>query len=88
MKARRGSHAVVAFVRALVLSVGLAAAVSAQAQGKWTPGPAIPEGANEVIGAAVDGQVLVYGGQDTKSAAMGIFWKLDHGSPRKAAHTR
>ncbi len=78
--ARPSRYAVVAALRALVLSVGLAAAISAQAQGKWTQGPAIPQGANEVIGAAVNGQVLVYGGQDPKSAAMGIFWKFDPAS--------
>jgi N-acetylneuraminic acid mutarotase len=64
----------------LLLSAVFAVAAGAQAQGKWTQGPAIPEGANEVIGAAVNGQILVYGGQDTKSAAMGIFWKLDPAS--------
>src|SRR5262245_17884833 len=63
------SHAAVVFARVLVLLSGVAGAVTAHAQGKWTQGPAIPEGANEVIGAAVNGQMLVFGGQDTKSAA-------------------
>ena len=46
---------------ALVL-VALIPAV--HAQGVWKPGPPIPQGANEVIGAVVNGHILVYGGQD------------------------
>jgi N-acetylneuraminic acid mutarotase len=37
----------------------------------------ILQGANEVIGAAVEGQVLVHGGQDARSRPQGIFWKYD-----------
>jgi N-acetylneuraminic acid mutarotase len=54
-------------------------APAAHAQGKWRAGTPIPQGANEVIGAEIDGQVLVYGGQDPGNNAMGIFWKLDPG---------
>jgi hypothetical protein len=32
-------------------------------QGSWTPRKPIPQGANEVIGAAVDGLLYVYGGE-------------------------
>ena len=60
-----------------LLAAALLFATGAQAQGKWTPAAEIPEGANEVIGAAVNGQILVYGGQDAKSAAMGILWRFD-----------
>jgi N-acetylneuraminic acid mutarotase len=49
----------------------------AQAQGKWRAGAPIPEGANEVIGAAVEGQILVYGGQDPQSKPQGIFYRYD-----------
>ena len=62
---------------AALLALTLAAAPAAHAQGKWRAGAPIPQGANEVIGADVDGQVLVYGGQDPGSNAMGIFWKYD-----------
>ena len=47
------------------------------AQGTWKQGPPIPQGANEVIGAAVAGQLLVYGGQGSDGKPMGIFWKFD-----------
>ena len=64
---------------AALLAFTLAAAPAAHAQGKWRAGAPIPQGANEVIGAQVDGQILVYGGQDPGSNAMGIFWKFDPG---------
>jgi hypothetical protein len=35
----------------------------ASAQGSWTSMKPIPQGANEVIGAAVDGHLYVYGGE-------------------------
>ena len=69
-----------ATIRAAVLASALLLAAGVQAQGKWTPASDIPEGANEVIGASVNGQVLVYGGQDSKQAAMGIFWRFDPAS--------
>jgi len=61
----------------LVLSLSLAATVSANAQGKWHAGPPIPQGANEVIGGAIDGQMFVYGGQDSANKPMGIFYRYD-----------
>jgi len=68
--------------RATIVAVFAAAIVfgsagGAHAQGKWRSGPPIPQGANEVIGAAIDGQMLVYGGQDPQSKAQGIFFKFD-----------
>ena len=61
-----------------LIATGLAAANSAAlAQGKWRVGAPIPEGANEVLGAAIDGQVLVYGGQDPTNKPQGMFWKYD-----------
>ena len=62
---------------ALLLSLSLAATVSASAQGKWRAGAPIPQGANEVIGGAIDGQMFVYGGQDSANKPMGIFWRYD-----------
>src|SRR3984893_17153341 len=67
-----------AFAVALV-ALALAVAPAAHAQGKWRAGMPIPQGANEVIGAEIDGQVLVYGGQDPRNNAIGIFWKFDPG---------
>ena len=64
-----------AFAVALV-ALALAMAPAAHAQGKWRTGTPIPQGANEVIGAEIDGQVLVYGGQNPGNNAMGIFWKF------------
>lgn len=55
----------------------LALAGGAAAQGRWQAAPVIPQGANEVIGAAVGGQMLVYGGQAADSRAMGLFWRFD-----------
>ncbi len=66
-------------IQALVFAGALAVSFTAGAQGKWSPGPPIPEGANEVIGANVNGQLLVYGGQDQKGP-MGIFWRFDPAS--------
>jgi N-acetylneuraminic acid mutarotase len=55
------------------------AATVAEAQGKWRLGAPIPQGANEVIGASIDGQVFVYGGQDPLNKPQGIFYKYDPG---------
>jgi len=64
-----------------IAALALAAASTlACAQGAWKQGTPIPQGANEVIGATVGGAMLVYGGQDPKSQAMGIFWKFDPNS--------
>jgi Kelch motif len=60
----------------------------ASAQGSWTTLKPIPQGANEVIGAAVDGRLYVYGGErmqtqhvyggvNLKSQPLGIFWSYD-----------
>ncbi len=48
---------------ALLFAVSLAAAAPAHAQGKWRAGAPIPQGANEVLGGAIDGQMFVYGGR-------------------------
>ncbi|HEY6721396.1 MAG TPA: DUF1668 domain-containing protein [Burkholderiales bacterium] len=65
----------------VTLSTVLAlAGAGAFAQGSWKQGPPIPQGANEVIGANVGGNVLVYGGQDGAGKSMGIFWKFDPGA--------
>ena len=60
----------------VALALGFAS-VHALAQGAWRQGPPIPEGANEVLGANVNGSLLVYGGQGTKNEPMGILWKFD-----------
>jgi N-acetylneuraminic acid mutarotase len=59
------------------MAVFVAASSAVHAQGKWHAGAPIPEGANEVIGVAIDAQMLVYGGQDPTSSPQGIFWKYD-----------
>ncbi len=69
------SRAAAFTVALFALTLGMTPA--AHAQGKWRTGTPIPQGANEVIGAEIDGQVLVYGGQDPGNNAMGIFWKFD-----------
>jgi N-acetylneuraminic acid mutarotase len=61
----------------IALVVGIASATAAQAQGKWRSGAPIPQGANEVIGAAVGGQIYVYGGQDATMTPQGLFFKYD-----------
>jgi N-acetylneuraminic acid mutarotase len=66
-----------AMVAALFTAIALTFAASAQAQGKWRSGPPIPQGANEVIGAAIEGQVYVYGGQDPQNKAQGLFYRYD-----------
>jgi N-acetylneuraminic acid mutarotase len=74
MTRRYGRMAALAVVPAALV---LVATSTAHAQGKWRAGTPIPQGANEVIGGEIDGQVLVYGGQDPGNNAMGIFWKFD-----------
>src|SRR5262249_36216241 len=54
------------------MAVSAAASSAVHAQGKWRAGAPIPQGANEVIGVAIDGQLLVYGGQDPTSSPQGI----------------
>jgi len=46
----------------------------ASAQGSWTPMKPIPQGANEVIGAAVDGRLYVYGGEENADPAC-LWWR-------------
>lgn len=60
----------------LALTLGLAS-LGALAQGAWKQEAQIPQGANEVLGGKVGGDMLVYGGQDMTNKPMGIFWKLD-----------
>ncbi len=62
------------FAAAWIFATG---ASPAHAQGKWHPGAPIPEGANEVIGAQVGGQLYVYGGQDPQSKPQGLFFRYD-----------
>jgi N-acetylneuraminic acid mutarotase len=60
----------------------------ASAQGSWTQMKPIPQGANEVVGAAVDGLLYVYGGErmrtqhvyggvNLKTQPLGMFWSYD-----------
>jgi N-acetylneuraminic acid mutarotase len=82
----RKSSCSTALLMALTFSLAAAAsATSAHAQGKWRLGQPIPQGANEVIGAAVGNEMLVYGGQDPVSKPMGIFYAYD---PAKDAWTQ
>jgi hypothetical protein len=68
MDSRFGEAALTMTLAALVFGF----ATAAHAQGKWRAGAPIPQGANEVIGAEIDGQVLVYGGQDPAADAMAV----------------
>src|SRR4029078_13170516 len=68
------SRAAAFTVALFALTLGMTPA--AHAQGKWRTGTPIPQGANEVIGAEIDGQVLVYGGQDPGNKSMGIFLSM------------
>jgi N-acetylneuraminic acid mutarotase len=49
----------------------------AAAQGSWKLAKPIPEGANEVIGAAIGGRIYVYGGQNAQNAPMGLLEVYD-----------
>ncbi len=68
--------------RDFTLSLGAAAlagpALAAQL-GRWTTAKPIPTGANEVVGAAAGGQVLVYGGLSA-FVAQGLFFAYDPAS--------
>jgi N-acetylneuraminic acid mutarotase len=73
-------HGRIASLRVIILAATallLGHAERANAQGKWRAARPIPQGANEVIGGQIGGQVLVYGGQDSASKPQGIFWKYD-----------
>lgn len=67
-----------------------------RAQGSWRQMRPIPQGANEVIGAAVDGLLYVYGGErmqtqhvyggvHPRTQPLGMFWAYD---PKTDAWTR
>src|SRR6266853_1128276 len=74
-RARTASVAVLA-VASFVAVAGVFAP-DVRAEGKWRVGAPIPEGANEVIGAAIEGQVYVYGGQDSANKPQGLFFRYD-----------
>jgi N-acetylneuraminic acid mutarotase len=68
----------------------------ASAQGSWTQMKPIPQGANEVIGAAAEGLLYVYGGErmhtqhvyggvNLRTQPLGMFWSYD---PKTDAWTR
>ena len=68
----------------------------ASAQGSWIQKKPIPQGANEVVGAAVDGRLYVYGGErlrtehvydgvNLKGQPLGRFWSYD---PKSDAWTQ
>jgi N-acetylneuraminic acid mutarotase len=68
---------------AIALSSG-----EASAQGSWTQVKPLPQGANEVIGTAVDGLLYVYGGErmqtrhvhggvNPRTQPLGMFWAYD-----------
>jgi hypothetical protein len=67
------------YLAGVVLAAALVVfgAGDAAAEDVWRARPPIPQGANEVIGAVVGDQLLVYGGQRGTGAAMGILWKFD-----------
>src|SRR6266436_5538419 len=67
-RARTASVAVLA-VASFVAAAG-AFAPDVRAEGKWRVGAPIPEGANE-------GQVYVYGGQDSANKPQGLFFRYD-----------
>ncbi len=58
------------------LAFGLATG-SASAQGTWKPAKPIPQGANEVLGAQIDGRMYVYGGQNAQNVSLGLFEMYD-----------
>jgi len=79
---------------AVIATVLLAA--GARGQGSWTQMAPLPQGANEVVGAAVDGLLYVYGGERMQTRAvirgmnlrtqpLGVFWAYD---PKTDAWTR
>src|SRR5258708_22052176 len=87
---------------ALLMALMFAYTPAVHAQGKWKQGQPIPQGANEVIGAAVGNELLVYGGQDSNSKPLGVFYAYDpaknaldaiavesgSGAPRRRRHHR
>jgi N-acetylneuraminic acid mutarotase len=80
---------------AAVIATALLAG-EASAQGSWTQMKPIPQGANEVIGAAVDGLLYVYGGErmhtqhiygavNQRTQPLGMFWAYN---PKTDSWTR
>ncbi len=64
--------------RALLLApAAVILARTARAAEEWRQAAPIPQGANEVIGAALAGRFYVYGGQGPKSEALGHFASFD-----------
>jgi N-acetylneuraminic acid mutarotase len=61
---------------AALLNASLAKVAKAAGPGRWMTAKPIPVGANEVIGAAVGGKLLVYGGLSS-FVAQGLFWAYD-----------
>ena len=72
---------------AAVIAISLLAG-AASAQGYWTQMKPIPQGANEVIGAAADGLLYIYGGErehtqhfhggiNPRTQPLGMFWAYD-----------
>jgi N-acetylneuraminic acid mutarotase len=79
---------------AVMAIAGLSAGASAQ--GSWTQMKPLPQGANEVIGAAVNGLLYVYGGErmhtqhvyggmNPRTQPLGMFWAYD---PKTDSWTR
>jgi N-acetylneuraminic acid mutarotase len=80
---------------AMVIAIALLSG-KASAQDSWAKMKPIPEGANEVVGAAVNGLLYVYGGErmytrhvyggmNLKTQPLGIFWAYD---PKADSWTR
>src|SRR5215472_9088291 len=80
-----------AAVIAMALLVG-----EARGQGSWTQMKPLPQGANEVVGATVDGRLYVYGGErmhtqrgyggmNLATQPLGMFWAYD---PKTDSWTR
>jgi N-acetylneuraminic acid mutarotase len=63
------------FILVLILAVLITPTLVAAE--KWEMGPSIPEGAEEVVGAAVGNSMLVYGGLGPEYVPRGLFWMFD-----------
>src|SRR5215472_8449398 len=80
---------------AAVIAMALLAA-EARGQGSWTQMKPLPQGANEVVGAVVDGLLYVYGGERERTQhviggmnlitqPLGMFWAYN---PKTDSWTR
>ena len=78
-----------------VVAIALASATAA-AEGSWMQAKPMPQGANEVIGAALEGLLYVYGGErmetrhvyggiNLRGQPLGMFWSYD---PKSDAWTQ